>query len=156
MFCTSNDWEAKKEQQMSLLLMPWKEMLHLCLYTLRHFARLPLLLNTPLSSPQPQQLSRHCDVYVIIFLPPQQGNTWADITLVPRGALSLPMQFLLNSQKWWERAKGRVSISTSLQSIFTEEPAQKQDPADSCSQKASSVRMKEGMKTLELQKKKKK
>lgn len=134
-----------------------KEMLHLCLYTLRHFARLPLLLNTPLSSPQLQQLSRGCDVYVIIFFCPQSRATLELASLLRPEDCSLCLClfffFLSNSQKWWERAKGRVSLNTPP-SILTEEPGRKTTASRRL--QSEGIRMKEGMKTLKHPKKKKK
>ncbi len=57
------------------------KMLNPCLYRFSHFLRLPVLLNTPFSPPQLQRLNRQCDVYMIIFLPPQ-GITLGSTSLV--------------------------------------------------------------------------
>lgn len=123
--------EEEEEQQRALVLMPWiKCWTFVCMDLVISWGS--LCYSTPPAAPLSCNASNsHC---VIIFLLPE-GVTLGSTSLVgPRGAgLSSPLLLFSKSQKWWEGAKGRVSILKPLRPVFTDEPAFKRQPAQSCS-----------------------
>lgn len=71
---------------------------------------------------------------------PTGGNTWVNITRLPGGALSRCFCYCYQTARSGSRGQRAGSLSRRPQPVFfTEESALKHPPAESCSQKASTV-----------------